>query len=211
MEYLASLGGAREAVVFFHGYGANMEDLAPLAAVLGGSRYDWYFPNGLLDLHAGARAWFALEITALEKFFTTGKRDFFHSPPFRSSVEKALDTVGAFLESIPQEKIFLGGFSQGSSLGLALALRSPKKVKKLIVLSGLFLEKTLWGSLPSSLGAESFQTHGYGDPLVPFREGERLASFLREMNPNHCFIPFEGGHEVGPCVLPPLRDFLRGH
>ena len=215
VDCLVSRGASSRAVVLCHGYGASMEDLAPLAPHLGGDAYDWYFPQGPVVLGPfGGRAWFPLDVEALEGFFRTGEMGFFESAPFRDGVERAPGQDGV----LPQGPGALrgpypgGGSPQGSSLSLALSLRgTDPRVDQLIVLSGLLVGEHLWGPTPEALGMErSFQSHGRSDPLIPYGEGERLAAYLTALNESHRFVPFEGGHGVPPEVVGEVRGFLRG-
>src|SRR5690606_23942883 len=59
------------AIVFFHGYGANMYDLLGLGNALDRKEAnDWYFPNGLYPVHPlypDSRKWFDIDEEKLQE------------------------------------------------------------------------------------------------------------------------------------------------
>ena len=64
------------AVIFLHGYGANMHDLFPLWEMLHQPSFSWYFPNGVEPLPMGyyeGRSWFSIDMAKLEEAMRLGK------------------------------------------------------------------------------------------------------------------------------------------
>ena len=67
---------AKNAVILFHGYGANMHDLFPLVEVWAKPETDFYFPNGILKLDMGAwggRAWFPIDMQKIQMHMMRGE------------------------------------------------------------------------------------------------------------------------------------------
>src|SRR5687767_5446130 len=66
---------AKTAVIFLHGYGANMHDLFPLWELWHQDQFSWFFPNGVQSLPMGyyeGRAWFSIDMEKLERAMQTG-------------------------------------------------------------------------------------------------------------------------------------------
>src|ERR1700722_2027793 len=101
-------------VVCLHGYGADMRDLAPLAAEIPVERpVRWLFPNAPEVLDWGGRAWFPIDVAAFEEAQRTGKpRDLSDGEP-AGMAESRLE-LQAFIEKlgVSWEKIVIMGFSQ---------------------------------------------------------------------------------------------------
>jgi len=56
-----------------------------------------------------------------------------------------------------------------------------------------------------------FQSHGRGDPLLPFERAVELRDLLREAGLQVRFEEFGGGHEIPQSVLDALGAFIRQH
>ena len=139
--------GADTAVIFFHGYGANMNDLFPLWELWHRDQFNWYFPNGLQSLPMGyyeGRAWFSIDLAGLERAIKEGRQREMgkYVPP---ELDATLGQLEVFILDIMKKhkKLILGGFSQGTVMSYALGLGSdrwrlvlpwPKQESKLEIL-----------------------------------------------------------------------------
>ena len=114
---LPPLGGSppERLLVVLHGWGANAEDLASLAAYLQLPSYQLLFPNAPLPHpHApNGRAWYALE----EEGY----------PGLAESRQQLADWLRLLAVStgIPATHTVLAGFSQGGAMALDVGLRLP--------------------------------------------------------------------------------------
>ncbi|KAG8745547.1 hypothetical protein FRC10_007725 [Ceratobasidium sp. 414] len=83
---------------------------------------------------------------------------------------------------IPNEKIVIGGFSQGAALSLVTGLTSEKKYAGIAILSGwLPIRNKLIPMLPpGATTTPIFWGHGTSDPVVPYRFGAGSAQILKE-------------------------------
>ena len=118
----APLATARAAMVMIHGRGASAEDILALAAEFAAPDVAFLAPQ------AADGAWYPQRFIA----------PLAANEPFLSS---ALATVGRLVEhitstGIPQERVFLLGFSQGACLALEYAARNPQRYGGVIALSG---------------------------------------------------------------------------
>ena len=210
---------AGPAILLLHGYGASAYDLLPLHQELPSPPgTSWYFPNALVKVPLGpnmyGRAWFPIDIMALEQALTQGNyRDLSSTIP--AGLPEAREQVLQMLQQIAEEKqigydkIMIGGFSQGAMLATDIVLRSKENFARLLILSGTLLAKEEWGKLAlAKQGLPFFQSHGTEDPILPFAMAKELHSILSEAGLTGELLSFAGGHEIPPIVLSQLGSFL---
>ena len=199
------------AVILNHGYGANMEDLVPIGHALG-TNFDWYFPNGFVDLHREfgqySQGWFPLDMNILEKAFRTQEFSPLLNTYFQKGFDRAQQRVGKFVTNVGKHyrRIILGGFSQGAMVAMGVGFKYQHIVDKLLIFSGLFISEKVWQGYNGRM--DSFQSHGKRDILLPYSQGEALCQFLLSHNPKHKFVSHEGGHEIPSSILKEVREFL---
>jgi phospholipase/carboxylesterase len=181
-------------VILLHGWGADANDLVPLASMLELSGCQFLFPNAPFDHPSvpGGRAWYSLETAEY-----TGLDE---------SRQQLLDWL-ASLESttgIPLANTFLCGFSQGGAMTLDVGLSLP--LAGLGVLSGyLHAEPRLGtGETPPVL-----IIHGIQDQVVPVSAARRSRDGLLGMGVSVDYHELNMGHEIPIPVLTILRGFLR--
>lgn len=200
--------------VILHGYGASMDDLAPLAGMIAPPGSRWVFPNGPVEVPLGpfysGRAWFPIDIEAFQRAALAGThRDLstFAPPELVTSREAVLQLLRAV--DTPLERVVLGGFSQGAMLATDIALHLPFSPAGMLLWSGTLLQEALWAQLaPARAGMRYVQSHGRRDPVLSFAGAERLARVLRDAGWQGRFVAFDGGHEVPPPVLEASRELL---
>lgn len=213
-------GGDGPVIVFLHGFGAPGTDLVPLAGELDvppGTRF--VFPAAPVVLGLGffgeARAWWMIDVARLEAAIAAGThRDMSGEVP--EGLAAAREHVVGLLDELPDaigawDRLVLGGFSQGAMLALDVALRDPRPLAGLVVLSGTLLAEREWlPLLPERAGVPVFQSHGAQDPLLPFAAAERLRDELTRADWSVRWEPFAGAHEIPRPVLTALSDFFGG-
>jgi phospholipase/carboxylesterase len=92
-------GEAEGALVLFHGRGADEDDLFPLLDALDPDRrLHGYTPRAPLSLPPGGAHWYIVPRVG-------------HPDP--ATFHAAYAEAGEWLDSLPHERIVLGGFSQG--------------------------------------------------------------------------------------------------
>ncbi len=198
------------AIVMFHGYGANMQDLYPLMEMWDEGTMSWYFPNGILPLPMGyyeGRAWFSIDMEALDRSIRTGEfRNMAESLP--PEFELTLHQQELFLMELAKKhrKIIIGGFSQGAMCASHLALRNNLNIHGLILLSGNLLAEKKFP--PSARGVPFYQSHGTKDPILPIAGAKLLEQKLHDLNFQGHLHVFEGGHEIPLKVINEVKDFI---
>jgi phospholipase/carboxylesterase len=214
--------GSGPVVVLLHGYGAGGDDLVPLAHVLNQSPdVRFVFPAAPLappELAAyGGRAWWPLDIEALQLAATQGKaRERALETPAglsdaRASVSALLTEVQRDLGVAP-EHIVLGGFSQGAMLACDVALHSALPLAGLVLLSSTLISQNEWQPrMAARKLLPVLQTHGLQDPLLPVAQARALRDLFRAAGVAVKWLEFQGGHELPEPVLRELALFIREH
>lgn len=198
------------AVVLFHGYGANMQDLYPLWELWDDGKKNWYFPNGILPLPMGyyeGRAWFSIDMEALDRAIRTGEfRNLANSIP--PEFDLTLTQQEHFLRELAQKhsKIIIGGFSQGAMCAFHLALKADLPLSGLILLSGNLIAEERIPSVAKSL--PFYQSHGTKDPILPMKGAKLLEERLQSLNFQGHLHVFEGGHEIPAKTIQEVKAFL---
>lgn len=199
----------KKALVLFHGYGASMNDLAPLHNNLN-LEFDYYFPQGIIEIPLGpyvsGYAWFEIDMMELEKKMRQGlHRNFYDIKP--NGFDEALSKMETFLNALREkyDEIVIGGFSQGAMCSLHLAFKM--KLNYLILLSG----NPVW---MSGLKIENhtlsfFQSHGKLDPVLSYDSALDLYKKLKTYENKGSFISFNGAHEIPLAVINELKSFLK--
>lgn len=153
-------GPPRQLVVLLHGYGADGNDLLPLATA-----WREAMPNAAFRLPnapspcpgvPGGRQWFPLTSMTLAEI--------------GEGVEAVAPTVSAYLDKTLAElglddgALALAGFSQGGMIALHVGLRRPHPIAAILSMSGVLAAAppTRDDGFPPVM-----LTHGGGDPLVP--------------------------------------------
>ena len=182
-------------LVMLHGWGANYQDLAPLASMFKLSGFAYVFPNAPFE-HPQVpegRAWYALE-TKEYNGLTESKqllRDWLLSLP---------DSTG-----IPLEKTIMTGFSQGGAMTLDIGLTLP--LAGLCSLSGYLhyqpQKQNEQVKLPPVL-----IVHGTQDPVVPIEAAQQAKDKLTAIGVEVKYQEFTMGHEIQLPVLSLLEEFI---
>ena len=210
-------------MILCHGFGAPGDDLVGLAPELVREvpalrDVRFYFPAAPLTLEGGwgdSRAWWLIDMGAIQRLQhdQAAQREFRKIEPeglpaARRAMLALVQQVAAET-GLPMRKIMLGGFSQGAMLASDVALRLEEAPGALVVLSGTLLIEDVWRTRAKArAGLPVFQSHGRQDPILPYRAAEWLKELFLEAGMQHEFVPFDGGHTIGPDALLKLGDFL---
>lgn len=202
-------------ILFFHGFGADCNDLLPLGEMISTKKtYNWLFPNGILEVPIGpawmGRAWWTVDMMEIQRAAERGEhRDFSNETP--KGMSKAFDMAMEMIKQlkVPWNKIVLGGFSQGAMLASELYLRAPETPAGLVIMSGTLLHQEEWKKLiPARAGQRFFQSHGEIDPVLGFKQAQKLETLLTQNGMKGSLLKFRGGHEIPPQVMLKISEYL---
>jgi phospholipase/carboxylesterase len=181
-------------LVALHGWGANYQDLAPLASVFNLPNYQFLFPNAPFPHPQvfGGRAWYALESSNYEGL--------------AESRQMLLDWVLSLEKQtgIPLSRTVLSGFSQGGAMVLDVGLELP--VAGLCILSGyLHFKPEVEGkvTIPPIL-----IIHGTQDMVVPLKAAQQARDELTALGATVEYQEFPMGHEIPPAALAKMQEFI---
>lgn len=191
-------------LIMLHGYGSDENDLFSFASEL---------PDELFIISVRApykmqpygNAWYAIHWDT-----TSGK--FSDTEQAKESVKLVSKFIDEALESydVDAENVTLLGFSQGTILSYAVALKYPEKVKNIIALSGYINEELL----PENLKEEKYShldfycSHGSSDQVLPVEWARKTKPFLDTLNIKNTYSEFPVGHGVAPQNFFELKTWL---
>jgi phospholipase/carboxylesterase len=195
-------GAVYPVLIWLHGFGADMYDLASLANTFHPSGYLHVFPNAPLGGFDGpegtVRAW-----------FERGGKE------MPESVRRALAGLDAFVEEvlakfrIQSGQALLLGFSQGGNLALRFGLSRPKIFAGLAALScSLRQAEDLRASLPVERTLPILMAHGAEDEMVSVECSRRIIEFLKEQGYLPIYHEFTMGHEINEELLAMLTAWI---
>lgn len=204
-------------VILLHGFGAPGDDLVDLARYLElPARF--VFPEAPLELsgmYGDARAWWHLDLARLELELRSGSPHDRSAelpdglPAARQQVSRLVDQLAARFATT-DDRIVLGGFSQGAMLSLDVALHRDQRLAGIVLMSGTLIAESEWAPRMAKLaGVPVFQSHGRADALLPFSVAESLRDKMKTVGALVEWHPFVGGHEIPAGVLAELGTFLR--
>lgn len=212
LNYLCSTqDAANTAVVLFHGYGADANDLTSLGQVYKlKEKADWFFPQGVLEVPIGpmmsGRAWFELRVQDFENLGNQKAQEV----PIRPQEDRLLNDVSRFLNHIGKmyKNVFIGGFSQGAILTSHSFYRLNFTPAGLVLLSGFLVSPSSFPSVPNELKIPFFQSHGKGDTVLPINGARKLFSKMEDLGLQGKWMEFGGAHEIPMGVIAESQTFL---
>ena len=189
-------GRPEGALVLFHGRGADELDLFPLLDLLDPERrLVGIAPRGPLSLPPGGAHWYVVH-----------KIGYPDPATFWPTYERA----AGWLDSLPYERIVLGGFSQGAVMSYALGLGSGRpRPAAIVALSGFVpvvegFELDLDPPLPPvAIG------HGTYDPVIPVEFSRRARRLLEDAGAEVLYRESPLPHAIDPRFVVELQPWLR--
>ena len=181
-------------LVLLHGWGADANDLAPLAQVFDLPNYQCLLPNAPFphpEVPLG-RAWYALETQSHDGLSKSRQqlRDWLFSLENQTGVSLS--------------RTVLGGFSQGGAMTLDVGIELP--LAGLFSLSGYlhFQPHPLKTAIPPIL-----MVHGKQDFVVPIEVARQTRDALNGINAKIEYHEFNMGHEIPQIVLNLVEKFIK--
>jgi phospholipase/carboxylesterase len=188
-------GEAEGALVLFHGRGADEHDLFGLLDALDPERrLDGFTPRGPLYLPPGGAHWYIVPRVGY---------------PDRDTFASTYDEVSAWLDTLPYERLVLGGFSQGAVMSYAFGLgRGRRRPAAILAFSGFVpqvegFELDLAPQLPPVTIA-----HGSLDPVIPVEFGRAARDLLTAAGADVAYRESPIAHAIDPQAVDDARRRL---
>jgi phospholipase/carboxylesterase len=182
-------------LVLLHGFGANEQDLLPMAKRLD-SRLAVASLRGPYQVRPGSYSWVnGNTADELDKA--------------RRAVIECIDQI-ADSNGADRGRVYLAGFSQGAMLTLAIALTEPEKIAGAAVLSGRLAAAVRDNhAAPERLrGFPILVTHGTEDQQIPLRSAQDIRKALNPTGVAVEYHEFESGHYISDVNVDVLNQWL---
>ena len=197
--------GKSPAVFMLHGYGSNKDDLFSFASELP-EKYAVISVQAPYSLSDTEYAWYSMELDAtrwsdIVQAYTTQRK-------LLIFIEQSCQKY-----SLDEQQITLLGFNQGCILSLSMALSFPKKIQKVIGISGFIDTKILADNYQKNdfSGLSIFLAHGISDQIIPVQWAEEAVTFLKELNIDCTYEKFSTGHNITPKIFYSFKEWLNKH
>ena len=194
-----SAGTPEGALVLFHGRGADEHDLMPLIEVLDPEqRLVGVTPRAPLALPPGGAHWYIVERVGYP-----------HEETFMATVELLSDWLDDLPERIgvPEEKIILGGFSQGCVMAYAMALAAHRTPPAALLAMVGFIPHVIDHPLDLTSPDRPPVTvvHGSIDPVIDVSFGRAARDELLAAGMDVTYRETAVEHTIDSAWLPDLR------
>jgi len=190
-------------IILLHGLGANGDDLIGLVPMISAQfpRAHFIAPNApyTCDMAPSGYQWFSL-------------RDWSPASMLKGA-QQAAPALNLFIDTqlkrfnLPDNKVALVGFSQGTMMALYAALRRPKPCAGVVGFSGAMIgEEGIISKPPVCL------IHGTQDMVVPFGAMALADAILKKEGvPVETFARPNLGHSIDPQGMGIAMAFLKKH
>jgi phospholipase/carboxylesterase len=194
-----AIGTPAGALVLFHGRGADEHDLMPLIEVLDPEqRLVGVTPRAPLSLPPGGAHWYLVERVGYP-----------HEETFMATVELLSDWLDELPDRIgvPEDKIILGGFSQGCVMAYAMALAADRAAPPALLAMVGFVPHVDGHPLDLSSPDRPVVTivHGSIDPVIDVSFGRAARDELLAAGLDVTYRETAVEHTIDPAWLPDLR------
>ncbi|WP_313579080.1 alpha/beta hydrolase [Chishuiella sp.] len=191
-------------LILMHGFGANEEDLFPIAASLP-ENYIVVTPQAPYKIGNDNYQWYKNEKDKNGNF--SGRKE-----DLDNSIHKIEDLI-KYLQNeykIKSDRTFIGGFSQGANMSYLIGLENPKLVKGIAILSGTIFSRIKNDKkLDKSSGLKIFIGHGDQDNRIPYSEAETAKKWLEENKYSVDFHTYKGiSHSISEQEINDLAEFI---
>lgn len=179
-------------LLLLHGVGSNERDLMGLAPWLDG-RFFVVSARAPITLGYEAYGWFRFE-------FTPNGLAVMDPAEAESSFRLILRFMAELVDAydVDPNRRYLVGFSQGTIMGLSVALTHPEKVAGMVAMSGRFPD-AIRPQIAPPKGLEGLPIllqHGTEDPVIPIHYGRAAREILDSLPVRLEYREYRMGHHV---------------
>ena len=192
-------------LLLLHGYGSNEEDLFSFASELP-EEYYVISARAPYDMMYGSYAWYAINFDADENKFS----DIGQAQISRDIIADFIDELIANYP-IDSNNVTLIGFSQGSILSYAVALSYPKKVQRLIAMSGYLNTEIAVDDFAKNNfnNLKIFASHGTVDQVIPVEWARNSIPVIEKLGIPIVYKEYPVGHGVAPQNFFDFKNWLQ--
>ena len=202
----------KSSVIWLHGLGADGSDFVPIVPELklpGHLGIRFIFPHAPvmpITMNQGyeMRAWFDIQALSLQAVIDV------------QGIAQSVEQVAELIEQekargIPNHKIILAGFSQGSVIALNAALTYPERLGGVIALSGYLpmAAQLLQKAQPVNKDLPIFVAHGTEDSLLPYALGKATYVSLQEAGYPVAWHSYPMAHSVCEKEIVDISQWLQ--
>jgi phospholipase/carboxylesterase len=190
-------------LILLHGVGSNEDDLYQLADHLDGE-YLIIFPRGSYTQSPGHYMWYDVD-------FSTGK-PVINAERAEASRVTLLNFIDQLKEkhTFDENKVIVGGFSQGGIMSYSLGLTDPGKVQGFISLSGRMLEEIKPKVKADKLAsAKALIIHGKADNVLPVNYARQAKAYLESHSVKPTYHEINLGHAINDETIQLMNKWLR--
>ena len=199
----------RQLIILMHGWGADSQDLLPLAPLLAQDDPQRLVvvPDApdICSANPFGRQWFELASPDLSSE-VIAKACSDASPLIHQMLDSLRERY-----SLPASAMVLGGFSQGGMIALSAGLSYPAPLGGIFCLSGGWLTPDQPPDQPLSQNNDLpiFLAHGDADPVVPIgmMQNSEAALIARGFSPQ-CLVRPSLPHSIDEPVIEGLANFI---
>lgn len=192
-------------LLLLHGYGSNEEDLFSFAQQLPDAYYV-ISVRAPFDLTSGSYAWYSINFDADENKFS----DVVQARASRDRIANFVDELITNYH-IDANNVTLIGFSQGAILSYALALSYPKKIQRLVAMSGYLNTEIAVDNFADNdfSNLKIFASHGTDDQVIPVEWSRKSIPVLENLGIAVLYKEYPTGHGVAPQNFFDFKNWLQ--
>ena len=192
-------------LILLHGYGSNEQDLFSFSEELP-DEFLIISAQAPINMQPGSYAWYDINFDRINGKFSDLKQ-----------AKESIDKIAVFIDLIKEKyktdtaQTFLLGFSQGAILGYAIALSYPKKVQRLVAMSGyLNIEIAVDDFKNNDFSSlKIFASHGTVDQVIPVEWARKSIPLIENLGISIVYKEYPVGHGVSPQNFFDLNNWLQ--
>ena len=191
-------------LLLLHGVGSNEEDLFGLADHLD-ERFFIVSARAPHTLGYGSYAWFHVQFTPNGPVIVPEEAESSRLA-LLDFVDEAVDAYG-----LDPARVYVMGFSQGSTISMSLALTAPDKLAGVVAMSGRTLPDLSPKIAPSEKlkGLSVHVVHGTDDQVLPIHYGRETRDILSRLPVNLTYHEYPMAHHVSAQSLSDISEWLK--
>jgi phospholipase/carboxylesterase len=191
-----AVGEPEGALVLFHGRGANEYDLLGLLDALDPERrLDGFCPRAPLSFPPGGAHWYVVQRVGY---------------PEPDSFALGYAAAAGFVDSLPHERIAIGGFSQGAVMTFAVGLgKGRPRPAAILAFSGFIPEVDGWELDSEAAFPPIALAHGTHDPIISVDFAHRAKACLEQAGAELLYRESPLEHQIDPKVIAELQPWLQ--